>query len=147
MTVSKILVAHDFSEPANRALRFAATLASATGAGLELVYVLPDVYDGRADIELTLPAMAPGQGERYLKFLEEELRRVVETITPELAAKASYHVQRGDAVKHIEALAAERKADVICVGATGKNAVSRALLGSISQLLLRTSAIPVLVVP
>lgn len=147
MTVSKILVAHDFSEPASRALRFAALLASATGAGLELVYVLPELYDGRAEIELAIPGSSPGQGERYLKFLDEELRRAAQTTTPELAPKAGYHVVRGDPVKHIEALAKELGADLLCVGATGKNAVARALLGSISQQLLRTSPIAVLVVP
>lgn len=147
MTLNKMLVAYDFSEPANRALRFVAMLASATGAALELVYVLPEVYDGRAEVELTLPAMVPGQSERYLKFLAEELRRVAQTTTPELASKAGYHVLRGDAVKHIEALAKELAADLICVGATGKNAVARALLGSTSQQLLRTSPIAVLVVP
>jgi nucleotide-binding universal stress UspA family protein len=56
------------------------------------------------------------------------------------------HVVRGDAVKRILAVAAEISADLICVGATGKGAAQRLLLGSVSEYLLRTSSVPVLVV-
>ena len=66
---------------------------------------------------------------------------------PKLAGKLSCYALRGDPVKRIEELAKELGADVVCVGATGKGAVARVMLGSISQALLRTSAIPVLVVP
>jgi nucleotide-binding universal stress UspA family protein len=147
VTISKILVAHDFSEPSKRALAFAHTLSRATGAQLELAYVLPDLYDGRGDVELGLPPNLPGQGERYMKFLEEELARTVRRDLPELADTLPCHALRGDPVKRLEELAKQRGADVLCLGATGKSAVARVLLGSVSQLVLRTSPIPVLVVP
>jgi nucleotide-binding universal stress UspA family protein len=147
VTVSKILVAHDFSEPGARALRFAARLAKETDASVELVHVMPDLYDGRGDLALAVPPTMPGQGERYMKFLQEELERAVQLALPELTGKVACHALRGDPVKRIEALAKEIGADVVCVGATGKGAVARVLLGSISQLLLRTSTVPVLIVP
>jgi nucleotide-binding universal stress UspA family protein len=147
VTVNRILVAHDFSDPANRALQFAAVLAGPTKAQLELVYVLPDVYDGRGDVSLGLPPSSPFQGERYVRFLEEELQRTLREAAPQLADDARCHVLRGDPVKHIVSLAKQVGADFICVGATGKNAVSRVLLGSVSQSMLRTSTVPVLVVP
>ena len=50
-------------------------------------------------------------------------------------------------MKRLEALAHQIAADVICLGATGKGAVQRALLGSVSQLVLRSSKVPVLLVP
>lgn len=147
MTVSKILVAHDFSEPSNRALRFATTLAKETGARVELVHVMPDLYDGRGELALAVPPTMPGQGERYMKFLQEELERAAALAVPEMAGKVPCHALRGDPVKRVEALAQEIGADVVCLGATGKGAVARVLLGSISQLVLRTSTIPVLIVP
>jgi len=147
VTVSKILVAHDFSEPGTRALRFAAALAKETGASVELVHVMPDIYDGRGDLTLAVPPTMPGQGERYLRFLQEELERAVQFALPELSGKLPCHALRGDPVKRIEALAKEIGADVVCLGATGKGAVARVLLGSVSQLVLRTSTVPVLIVP
>lgn len=147
MPISKILVAHDFSEPSNRALQFAHVLAAATEAQIELCYVLPDIYDGRADLTLALPPTLPDQGERYMRFLQEELERVVQRCIPELVGKVVCHALRGDPVKQLESLAEQRKADVICLGATGKGAVARVMMGSISQLVLRTSHIPVLIVP
>ena len=138
-------MAHDLSDAANRVLAFAAQLAHATGAQLALVYVHPELYDGRADPTLTLPAATPGQGERYLQFLEQELRTSAQRVTGSEAA--SCHVVRGDPVKRIEAVAQEQGADLICVGATGKGAVDRILLGSIPQVLLRTAQVPVLIVP
>lgn len=145
MTIRKILVAHDFSDSANRALSFASQIASQSGAKLELVYVHPDIYDGRGDPSLTLPSALPGQAERYLRFLEEELIRVAKGAgAPE---DVRCHVLRGDPIKRLEGLAEEVGADAICVGATGKGAVERVLLGSVSQLVLRSSSVPVLIVP
>lgn len=147
MTLSKILVAHDFSDPADRALRFAAELGRQVGAKLLAVYVHPDAYDGRGDPSLTLPEALPGQGERYLRFLEEELRQSAAKVVGSQGGEIECHVLRGDPVKRIESAAEELGADVLCVGATGKGAVQRVLLGSVSQLLLRSSPVPVLVVP
>jgi nucleotide-binding universal stress UspA family protein len=147
VTIRKILVAHDFSEPATRALGFAAMLAKETSATVELVHVMPDLYDGRGELALAVPPTLPGQGERYMRFLQEELERAVQLALPELAGKLPCHALRGDPVRRIEALAKEIGADVVCVGATGKGAVARVLLGSIAQLLLRTSTVPVLIVP
>lgn len=146
MAINKILVAHDFSEPSNRALGFAITLSEATGAKVEVVYVMPDVFDGRGDVELAMPPTFKGQGERYLKFLQEELSRMVQLAAPG-SGSLPCHAMRGDPVKQIEALAKEIGADVVCLGATGKGAVARVLMGSISQLILRSSPVPVLVVP
>ena len=147
MTVRRILVAHDFSEPSNRALRFAATLARDVSAQIELVHVMPDLDDGRGELTLAVPPTMPGQGERYMRFLQEELERAAQQALPELAGKLRCHALRGDPVKRIEALAKEIGADVVCLGATGKGAIERVLLGSISQLVLRTSSLPVLIVP
>jgi nucleotide-binding universal stress UspA family protein len=147
MTIAKILVAHDFSDTATRALRYAARLARDIGATLEIGLVYPDIYDGRYDASLVLPDSPPGQGERYLRFLEEELKRIAITTLAAEGANIRCHVRRGDPVKQLEELAREIGADVICVGATGKGAVQRVVLGSVSQLVLRSSQVPVLVVP
>ncbi len=146
MAMKKILVAHDFSEPANRALSFAADLASQLGASIDVVHVHPDLYDGQSDPSLGLPWPAPDQVERYLRFLDTELERAVRGVMGADADKVKRHVVRGEPAKRVLALAAEIGADLLVFGSTGKGAVERVLLGSVSQRLVRTSEIPVLTV-
>jgi nucleotide-binding universal stress UspA family protein len=146
MAMKKILVAHDFSDPANRALAFAADLAEPLGATLEVVHVHPDLYDGQSDPSLGLPWPAPDQVERYMRFLDTELDRSVRGVLGDEAQKVKRHVVRGEPAKRVVALASELGADILCFGSTGKGAVERALLGSVSQRVLRMSEVPVLTV-
>jgi nucleotide-binding universal stress UspA family protein len=146
MTIQKILTAFDFSEAAGRALRTAHALAKSTGARLEVVHVHPDVYDGRSTPELGLPWPSPGQEERYMRFLSQEVKNAVAGLLSPLESEIPLHVVRGDPVKRTLAIVDQISADLICVGATGKGAVQRVLLGSISESLLRASSVPVLVV-
>ncbi|MDB4972029.1 MAG: universal stress protein [Myxococcaceae bacterium] len=147
MICSKILVAYDFSDASARALRFAEHLAKKADARLDLVYVMPDVFDGRAELSLELPSGLPGQDERYMHFIKAELERTVSTVLPSTVVPVRCHALRGEPVRRLEALAQELGSDLICVGATGKGAVARVMLGSISQLLVRTSPTPVVTVP
>jgi nucleotide-binding universal stress UspA family protein len=142
----KILVAHDFSDPANRALAFAADLADKIGATLEVVHVHPDVYDGRSDPSLGLPWPAPDQVERYMRFLDSELERAVRAVLGPDAEKVKRSVVRGEPARRILSVASDVGADMVCLGSTGKGAVERVLLGSVSQRVVRTSEIPVLTV-
>ena len=142
----KILVAHDFSDPSNRALSFAADLADQFGATLEVVHVHPDVYDGQSDPSLGLPWPAPDQVERYMRFLDSELERAVRGVLGPDTDKVKRSVARGEPAKRILAVASEVGADMVCLGSTGKGAVERALLGSVSQRVVRTSDVPVLTV-
>jgi nucleotide-binding universal stress UspA family protein len=146
MQLSKILVAHDFSEPANRALGFALGFARRLGATLEVVHVHPDVYDGHSDPALGTPWPTPEQEQRYLRFLDQELARVIGLAIGAAGDDVARHVVRGNPVKRIEELAAQLGASVICIGSTGKGAVQRLLLGSVSQSIVRSSRIPVLTV-
>jgi nucleotide-binding universal stress UspA family protein len=144
MTFRKILLAYDFSDPSNRALLFAAKLATQLGSELHLVHVQVDIYDGRSAPEAGIPWPSQDQTDRYMRFLHGELHNAARTVVQELSDKLTYHVLRGDPVKRIEALAEELGADLICIGSTGKGAVQRMLLGSVAQAVLRSSKVPVL---
>jgi len=146
MKMQKILATFDFSEAAGRAVSWAHNLASATGARLELVHVHPDLYDGHSTPALGLPWPSEGQEERYLRFLQQELRNVLVNMLGPSGAEVPIHIERGDPVKRVLAVADTVAADMICVGATGKGAVQRVLLGSVSQHILRASKVPVLIV-
>jgi len=95
---------------------------------------------------LVLPLASPDQRERYTQFVGEELKRVAAAVV-DGGGELPCHILRGDPVKRITELARERAADVICLAATGKGAVQRVLLGSVSQLVLRSASVPVLLVP
>src|SRR4051794_970259 len=73
----KILVAYDFSEPAKRALEFAWKVARASGGTVDVLHVHPEVYLGEGEASLMVPWPTPEQSERYKRFLEQELGRLV----------------------------------------------------------------------
>lgn len=146
MTVDTILVAFDFSPPSEHALLFAHKLAQVAQAKLEVVHVHRELYDGRGNPELGLPWPSAGQEERYLRFLEQEVRRALSITLPAHAEDIRIHVARGEPVKHIIEQADASAAGIVCVGAGSKNTVQRIMLGSISEALLRASPVPVLVV-
>ena len=62
-------------------------------------------------------------------------------------ADASFLVWDGDPAESIIAAAEAESADLIVVGSHGRNRVGRAILGSVSDEVVRTSPCPVLVVP
>lgn len=146
MVPKKILVAHDFSEPSDRALAFASDLAKRLGASLEVVHVHPEMYDGYGDPAVGVPWPSSDQGERYLRFLEAETERAVRNVLGDDASRVRCHLVRGEPAKRIDALAADIGADMVCLGSTGKGAVERVLLGSVSQRVLRTCKVPVVTV-
>ena len=147
MTIRKILVAHDFSEAATRAVKFAHGLTQSINAALEIVHVYIDIYEDPGDRTLTLPHALPGQSDRYLRFLEDELSKLTGHALGDKGLAIPCHVVRGDPLKRINDVVRDSKSDLLCIGATGKGAVQRAVFGSVSQLLLRRATVPVLVVP
>ena len=145
MNIRKILTAHDFSPPADRALRFAAELAARLGAELHVVHVLPSVNATSTDPG-GRPWSTPDQADRYQRFMEQELERATTAVLGSSSLPVNQHVTPGDPIERIEALAKELGADLICLGSTGKGAVQRALLGTVSQRVVRSSVVPVLTV-
>jgi nucleotide-binding universal stress UspA family protein len=146
MTVKTILVAYDFSEPSARALALANDLAGKLGAVLHVAHIHPDVYDGRGEPALGIPWPSAGQEERYIRFLDTELQRLVTSVVGAGAEAVVRHIVRGDPVHRLLVLAEETKADMLCVGSTGRSGVERVLLGSVSQTLIRKAKLPVLTV-
>lgn len=146
MTLQTIVTAFDFSEPAGRALHWADELAQLSHARLEIVHVYPDLYDGRGDVTVGLPWPSPGQEERYLRFLEQEVRSAAKTLVGERGASLGVHIVRGDPVRRLIAAAEELHAGLIVVGSTSKGRMQRVMLGSVSESLLRSSPRPVAVV-
>ena len=141
----RILVAIDGSATSERALQEATKLAAGK-AQLRLVYVLEAVYpldaEGYAYINYeTLQQAVRSTGERTLAQAAEEVQR--SGITAETALR-DVPGERTAGVIDDEAL--NWKADLIVIGTHGRSGLSRLLLGSVAEEVVRGAKIPVLLV-
>jgi nucleotide-binding universal stress UspA family protein len=123
VTVREIVVATDFSEASQAAVRVAHGYAQAFGARLHVVHVTwPD--------------------ERGLTALFARLRADLGSTVPVVIGTL-----RGDEAEEIVTYAQRHAADLIVLGTHGRTGFSRALLGSVAERVVRTAPCPVLTVP
>lgn len=126
-----ILVPHDFSRHATRALRMAADLAGSEGhlVALHVVATLPESVN-------RTPARLVARERKRLKQL---VRR---TLRGRGGPAVEYSVLAGDPHRHI--IAAARGADSIVMGTLGRSGLQRLLIGSVAEKVVRHSPVPVL---
>ncbi len=141
----RILVPIDGSATAEHALQEAIKLVSGK-AQLRLVYVIEEAYpldaEGYAYIDYeALQEAVRKTGERTLAQAAEKARR--SGITAETALLDVPGVRTAVA---IDDEAVTWKADLIVIGTHGRSGLSRMLLGSVSEEVVRRATIPVLLV-
>ena len=119
----KILVATDFSECAEAAVRAATDYARRFGAGLHVFHVFAP---GSIDVARVLAGIAEQVGP---------------DVSVEIAATG------GDPAEEILRYAQGHSIDLIVMGTHGRSGVSRLLLGNVVDQVMRGAPCPVLVVP
>jgi len=135
-----ILVPTDGSEPALTAGDHAIDLAAAHGATLHVLYVV--------DVRMS-PITADVDRETVLELVAESETEPTREITDRAEAAG---VSTVDAVRHgvthevIAAYAADENVDLVVMGTHGRSGIEHALLGSITERVLRTADVPVLAV-
>ena len=137
-----ILVPTDFSDPANRAVDYAIELAEKLGAGVTVMHayeIRPMNFLDRALVNTT------DVTERFRRAAQDALDSAVARLNTRGVALMSL-VRRGEAHDLIEATAEEISADLIVIGTHGRRGLSRFLLGSVAELIVRTATRPVLTV-
>lgn len=135
MRFHKILVPIDFSDHSLEALRMASIFAAETGATLHLVHVwqpTPPLADGIAWAEV------------YAEQAEESRRQLEEIAPYRLDVNCERHVLAGDPATEIVRLAEEENADMIVVGTHGRTGITRLVLGSVAEHVMRRATCPVL---
>ena len=148
-TLRRVLVPVDFSPLSVRALPWAARLLP-RGGRLQLVHVAAPYVSAVVELGAyaPLPPLAPEEIAREKGDVERRLR---ELIPSELASRGlEFDVEAAtgfDAPATIVECAARLGSDLICMPTHGRSGLSRALLGSVAQGVLRRSPIPVLVIP
>ncbi|MEM6784131.1 MAG: universal stress protein [Bacteroidota bacterium] len=140
-TDNRILVPFDFSSRSRYALDYAADLARAFHAELDLVHIVsdamwPDVYGYDAGVANT-------------EVLLTRARTALDRLVGELRASgvsARAHVDVGFPATTLADIAAERGADLIVMASHGLTGLKRLLLGSVAENTVRLAPCPVLVV-
>jgi nucleotide-binding universal stress UspA family protein len=138
---AKILLATDGSEEATLALQTAADLSEKTGSELHVVHI--------GEVPLVYHPERHGYRIQYERD-EKEARELLETqvagIKATAATVAQEHLRMGRADEEVVVLAEELGADLIVMGSRGLGGVKRALMGSVSDSVVRHAHCPVLVV-
>jgi nucleotide-binding universal stress UspA family protein len=155
MKIQRILVPIDFSENAMLAKDTAEDLAAKFGAEIELLHVVEgspyEVYIQRgfeADVPLYVPVgeSLPGASSNVVvKNLMDEAQRRLEQMAGK-AVKTKAAVRRGRAVDQILEEIGNYKADILVMCTHGWTGFKHALLGSVTEKVVRVSPVPVLTV-
>jgi nucleotide-binding universal stress UspA family protein len=137
----KILIAVDGGREAAHAAEIGADLARSLGAQVALVHsvAIPVSYvsENAATTE-ELIGRAIQDGERLLRDLRGRVA---------LPAATSDYVECGHPAARIVEIARRWPADLIVMGSHGRGGVSRALLGSVAEDVMRHAPCPVLIAP
>lgn len=146
ITLERVLVATDFGEAAEMALKYGCELARTFGAELHVLHVVEDVTSRALvmaagtpeEIALAQAGMEDDAKRRLGDLLSEEDRRrsrvttVIETSTTPAAAIVKY-------AKRIDA-------GLIVIGTHGRGPVTHLLLGNVAERVVRTAPCPVLTI-
>jgi nucleotide-binding universal stress UspA family protein len=139
LDLKHVLVAYDFSDYAELALRYGLSIAQEHQAELHLLHVLPPGSINEPEI-----AWYPTKGESAYHTAARRLQRVVPPDV-HLWCSVTTAVSEGNPYREILNYAEKNEIDVISVGAHGAGFGMRALFGSNVDRVLRQAPCPVLV--
>jgi nucleotide-binding universal stress UspA family protein len=151
---TKVLLATDGSEEADLATRTAADLADKTGSELHLVHVFditpwyptdPEGF-GLGGVELEDPELQEVLQRTSEQRARELLDAEVEKLRSLGVTQAQAHLAEGGVAQEIVGLAEEIGAGLIVIGSRGRGGIRRALMGSVSDSVVRHAHCPVMVV-
>jgi len=139
MVPKLILVPIDFSESAEQALDYACELASNLGATVRLVHAISQLPSA-LQVALT---------EDIVENLVKEHRESLDRLAGARLGRASFGeatVEVGDPRDTIVTAAKAMSVDLIVMGTHGRRGLSRLVLGSVAEDVIRYAPCPVLVV-
>jgi nucleotide-binding universal stress UspA family protein len=153
---TSILLATDGSREAELAGQTAADLAQKTGSELHMVHVFgiapvgPPVYPSATEFEGAEQEEEEAEAEQPQRISAQRAREVLDAEAKKVRSVggtvAEEHLVEGRVAPEIVALAEEIGAGLIVLGSRGRGGIRRALMGSVSDSIVRHAHCPVLVV-
>ena len=137
-----ILVPMDGSPQSDDALAFA--LTEHADAAITLLTVIDPVEGG-----YSTPVSTPGSSEEWYRAAKEDAEELFEEareLAGDRAAPLDHEIETGRPANVIVEYAEEHGIDQIVMGSHGREGVSRILLGSVAETVVRGSPVPVTVV-
>jgi len=144
----KILVPTDGSETAENAVEHALDIAERYGAEVHALYVVDTNSMSLALGAEQLDRIEQGQfGEmEKVKAKADEATGFVAGRARERGLDAVEHISSGQPYEKVASYADRNDVDLVVIGSHGRSGVKRALLGSVTERVLRETTVPVLVV-
>jgi nucleotide-binding universal stress UspA family protein len=139
----KILCATDFTPRARAAAKVAIALAQRTAGSVELVHV---VVEPNADLQASM-FVGGAAGQEIREGLNLKLVMEAQELAGGSEVALTHHLGEGDPVASLLARAKRIDADLIVLGAQGRSAMERFILGSTAERMVRRADRPVLIVP
>lgn len=137
MNAKKILFPTDFSPGSEAALEMATALARDSGATLLIAHVeeIP-LATGGAEFLYSVPEPAT-----------EEIREMLHDVVPKDAnVPYEHHLLAGDVATAIVDFSESENVDMIVLGTHGRRGLTRLLMGSVAELVVRRAKCPVLTI-
>lgn len=143
--IKHVLVATDFSETSGVALKYGRNLARTFGATLHVVHA----------VDLLAARIPMSQGHGYdLDKLQREIEESARTALAELVTdddRKTLHAQQAvmAALSPSDAIldyARDKMIDIIVIGTHGRTGLSRLVMGSVAERIVRNAPCPVLTV-
>lgn len=144
----QILVPTDGSETAEHAVAHAVEIASKYGATVHALYVI--------DVDATSYALGAEQVDRIRQGHLDEMPEVTEEAdeatgyvadrAAERGVRVEEHVTAGSPSRAIRNFVEDNDIDLVVMGSHGRSGLSRVILGSVAEKVLRRTRLPVLVV-
>jgi universal stress protein A len=143
-TINKVLLATDFSEASDYALKYALAMAGAFKASLHVLHVLEDLAAHAWTTEVYVAAL-PGVHEEMERQAQERLEQL---LTPEqrAACNATTVLRTGSPFVEVVRYARDEGMDLIVLGTHGRGAIAHMLLGSVAERVVRKAHCPVVTV-
>ena len=143
-----ILIPVDYGELSSRALEIGLELARAFDADVDVLYVwsAPYAQSPISGVELH------EEGHNLFELIREESAKAMEQfLSPHQARRegltVEWFIESGMPQAEVVEHATKRACDLIVMGSHGRKALTRWLLGSVAEYVVRHAHCPVLVVP
>jgi universal stress protein A len=148
MNLKRILVPVDYSACSTGALKVAAELASKLDSTLDIVHVW-DRPSYVSDVVMT--TTEPVSSTSLIRMIQEnaqkDLLHFLNNAQLPSSVSSTSRLISGDPASSLLQALKDDQYDLVVMGTHGRTGLSRLLLGSVAEKLVRMSAVPVLTVP